>query len=169
MVGNSGVLDLLMSHQNHTAVTDTTFPPVEWNDTVRDYPRNPCLHELVEMQAQRRGKAVAVVFEGQQLTYQELNRRSNQLAQYLRKRGVGPEVLVGLCVERSLDMVVGLLGLLKAGGAYVPLDPRYPQERLAFMLQDTQAPLLVTQRQLVERLPAQGARAVCLDTDWDVI
>ena len=158
-----------MSHQNHTAVTDTTFPPVEWNDTVRDYPRNPCLHELVEMQAQRRGKAVAVVFEGQELTYEELNRRSNQLAQYLRKRGVGPEVLVGLCVERSLDMIVGLLGILKAGGAYVPLDPAYPKDRIVYIMEDARAPILLTQEKLLPGLPQEQVEVVLLDGHWSSI
>src|SRR5262249_36973988 len=96
----------------------------------------------------------------------QLNARANQLAHHLRRLGVGPEVLVGLCVERSLEMVVGLLGILKAGGAYVPLDPDYPAERLAFMLEDTQAPVLLTQQALRGGLPAGKAHVVCLDADW---
>jgi amino acid adenylation domain-containing protein len=158
-----------MSHLGHTAATETTFPPLEWNDTDRDYSRNLCIHELFEIQAQRGGESVAVVFEGQQLAYQELNRRSNQLAHYLRKREVGPEVLVGLCVERSLDMIVGLLGILKAGGAYVPLDPAYPRERLAAILEDAKAPILVTQASLVDILPPHTAQVVRLDADWPKI
>jgi aspartate racemase len=150
---------------------------VEWNDTSRDYPKDLCIHRLFEAQAERTPNAVAVVFpstgsghsEDQQLTYSELNCRANQLAHYLKKRGVGPEVLVGICMERSLDMVVGLLGILKAGGAYVPLDPSYPKERLAFMLEDTQAPVLLTQQHLIESLPEQGAHVVCLDRDWKII
>ena len=118
---------------------------VEWNATQADYPRMPCIHQLFEAQVERTPDAVAVVFEDQQLTYRELNPRANQLAHHLRALGVGPEVLVGICMERSLEMVIGLLGILKAGGAYVPLDPAYPQERLAFMLEDAQAPVLLTQ------------------------
>jgi len=113
--------------------------------------------------------AVAVRLGSQALTYDELNRRSNQLAHYLQKRGVGPETLVGLCVERSLEMIVGLLGILKAGGAYVPLDPQYPSERVALMLKDTGVPILLTRSHLVERLPAGRARVICLDADWDTI
>ena len=106
-------------------------------------------------------------FEDQQLTYRELNTRANQLAHYLQKLGVGPEVLVGICVERSVEMVVGLLGILKAGAAYVPLDPGYPRERLAFMLADTQAPVLITTQRLLEGLPNHAGRIVCLDAEWD--
>ena len=96
----------------------------------------------------------------------QLDARANQLAHHLRGLGVGPEIVVGLCVERSLEMIVGLLGILKAGGAYLPLDPGYPAERLAFMLEDAGAPVLVTQSALRDRLPAHGARIVCLDADW---
>src|SRR5260370_11199230 len=117
---------------------------VEWNDTKLEYAREKCVHELFEEQAARRPEAVAVVFEENQLSYGELNSRANQLAHHLRQLGVGPEVRVGLCVERSLEMVVGLLGIFTAGGAYVPLDPSYPAERLAYMLQDAQAPGIVT-------------------------
>jgi amino acid adenylation domain-containing protein len=139
---------------------------VEWNHTQCGYPEDRCIHELFEAQAEKTPEAVAVVFEGQQLTYRELNARANQLAHYLRKRGVGPEVLVGLCLERSLEMVVGLLGVLKAGGAYVPLDPAYPRERLAFMLEDAKVPVLLTQQKLLESLPGPNAEVVCLDSDW---
>ena len=142
---------------------------VEWNDTFADYPQNKCIHHLFEAQVERTPDAVAVVFEDKQLTYCELNRRANQLAHHLQALGIEPEVLVGLCVERSLEMVVGLLGILKAGGAYVPLDPAYPQERLAFMLSDSQVSVLLTQEKLVAGLPEQKARVVCLDRDWGVI
>jgi len=141
---------------------------VEWNDTKRDYPKDKCIHELFEAQVERSPDAVAVVFEDKHLTYRELNQRANQLAHHLRKLGVGPEVLVGICMERSLEMVVGLLGILKAGGAYVPLDPTYPKERLAFMLEDTQAPVLLTQERLIGRLPEHKANTTCLGTDWEV-
>ncbi len=106
---------------------------VEWNETTRDYPKDNCLHQLFEEQVERTPEAVAVIFRDQQLTYRELNRRANQLAHYLRTLGIGPEVLVGICMERSVEMVVGLLGILKAGGAYVPLDPQYPEQWLAFL------------------------------------
>jgi amino acid adenylation domain-containing protein/thioester reductase-like protein len=142
---------------------------VEWNDTQVDYPQDKCIHQLFEEQVERTPDAVAVVFENEQLTYQELNSRANQLANYLQTLGVKPDVLVGICVERSLEMVVGLLGILKAGGAYVPLDPEYPQERLSFMLEDAQVSVLLTQQHLVEKLPEHQVRVVCLDTDWEII
>ncbi|MDZ8258877.1 non-ribosomal peptide synthetase [Nostoc sp. ChiQUE01b] len=142
---------------------------VEWNNTQVDYAFDKCIHQLFEEQVQRNADAVAVVFANQQLTYQQLNCRANQLAHYLQSLGVKPDVLVGLCVERSLEMIVGLLGILKAGGAYVPLDPDYPQERLSFMLQDAQVGVLLTQQQLLEKLPGHQAEIVCLDTDWQLI
>ena len=138
---------------------------VEWNATQANYPTETCLHQLFEAQVERTPEAVAVIFEDQQLTYGELNRRANQLAHHLQQLGVKPEALVGLCVERSLDMVVGLLGILKAGGVYVPLDPAFPAERLAFMLEDSQAAVLVTQQHLLAQLPAPGTSVVCLDAD----
>ncbi|MGH7473577.1 MAG: non-ribosomal peptide synthetase, partial [Candidatus Methylomirabilales bacterium] len=142
---------------------------VGWNATRVDYPLDSCLHNLFEAQVERSPEAVAVGFENEQLTYQELNRRANQLAHHLRQRGVGPEVLVGVFMERSLEMVIGLYGILKAGGAYVPIDPEYPAERIAFMVEDSQAPVLLTQHRLVERLPAHRAQLLCLDTDWPVM
>jgi aspartate racemase len=139
-----------------------------WNETRADYPSQP-LHQLFEAQAARTPDAVAVVDENTHLTYGELNRRANQLAHYLQKRGGGPETLVGICVQRSAEMVVGLLGILKAGMAYVPLDPAYPQERLAYMLSDSQVPLLLTQQRLVAELPTGEAQVICLDSDWPSI
>src|SRR5262249_21368596 len=118
-----------------------------------DYPQHFSLHQLFEAQVERMPDAIAVVCDTQQLTYSALNRRANQLAHHLRTLGVGPEVCVGLCVERSLEMVVGLLGILKAGGAYVPLDPAYPLERLATMLADARVAVLVTQQQCMASLP----------------
>jgi amino acid adenylation domain-containing protein len=141
----------------------------EWNDTATEYPRQMCVHELFEEQVERTPGAVAVTFGDERLTYQELNQRANQLAHYLRGLRVGPEVLVGVCMRRSLEMVVGLLGILKAGGAYVPLDLDYPKERLAFMLDDSQTSVLLTQERLKEALPEHGARTVCLDEDWEEI
>ena len=138
---------------------------VEWNDTRIDYPRDKCIHELFETQVAKTPDAIAVVFADQQLTYRELNSRANQLAHYLRKLSVGPETLVGICMERSMEMIVGLLGILKAGGAYVPLDPTYPKERLAFMLEDSRAPFLLTQARLGELRPAFGGTPISLDQD----
>ena len=110
---------------------------VEWNQTVVEYPKDRCVHELYEQQVEQTPDAVAVVYEAEHLTYHELNRRANQLAHYLREMGVGADVKVGLCVERSVEMIVGLLGVMKAGGAYLPLDASYPQERLAYMIEDS--------------------------------
>jgi amino acid adenylation domain-containing protein len=142
---------------------------MNWNGTATDYPQDQCIHQLFETQVERTPDAVAVVYEGEQLTYSQLNRRANQLANYLRGCGVGPEVLVGICLRRSVEMVVGSLGVLKAGGAYVPLDPTYPQERLSVMVQDAAVAVLITQQHLVERLPQLTAELVSLDRDWSKI
>ncbi|MBN1204898.1 MAG: LLM class flavin-dependent oxidoreductase [Myxococcaceae bacterium] len=136
---------------------------VEWNDFSEEVPPPTSIAEQFSAQAARTPQAVAAVFEEQSLTYEQLQQRSLQLASHLRGLGVGPEVVVGLCVERSLDMVVGMLGILQAGGAYLPLDPDYPRERLAFMLEDSRAPVLVTQRHLAGSLSAQGVHAVLVD------
>ena len=141
---------------------------VEFNDTRADYGADKCIHQLFEAQAARTPVQIAVAFDEQRLTYYELNARANQLAHHLRKLGVGPETPVGLCIERSPRMVVGLLGILKAGGAYVPIDPHYPQQRRAFMLADTGARVLVTQQALAEPSPAD-VQQVCLDSDWAAI
>ncbi|MEH1779521.1 MAG: amino acid adenylation domain-containing protein [Nostoc sp.] len=142
---------------------------VEWNDTQVNYPQDQCIHQLFETQVERTPDSIAVVFADQQLSYCELNARANQLAHYLQALGVKPEVLVGICVERSFLMVIGLLAILKAGGAYIPLDPSYPQERIAFILEDTQAPVFLTQESLLEAMPQHKAKVVCLDTDWQTI
>lgn len=142
---------------------------IQWNNTKTVYPADRCVHELFEAQAERSPGAVAVVCGDVQISYGELNRRANQLAHYLRQLGVGPEVLVGICVERSAEMMVGLLGILKAGAAYMPLDPAYPMDRLAFMLEDAQVSVLLSQEQQLERLPAHWSHLICLDTDWEQI
>src|SRR5947209_7338019 len=134
-----------------------------------DYPGYCCIQQLFEAQVERTPDAVAVMFGKQTLCYRELNGRANQVAHYLRQQGVGPEVLVGLAVDRSLEMVVGLFGILKAGGAYLPLDPGYPRERLGFLLEDSQIPFLLTQQRLLVALPAHQAHVVCLDSDWGLI
>ncbi|MHC5857702.1 non-ribosomal peptide synthetase [Nostoc sp.] len=142
---------------------------VEFNKTQVDYPQDKCIHQLFEAQVEKTPNNIAVVYEDQQLTYAELNRKANQLAHYLQTLGVKPEVVVGLCVERSLEMIIGLLGILKAGGAYLPLDPALPNEGLAFRLQDAQVSVLLTQQQLVANLPINVTQVICLDQDWDAI
>jgi amino acid adenylation domain-containing protein len=142
---------------------------VEWNATSTGAPNGQCVHENFEAQVARTPEAVALVFGDEQLTYRELNRRANRLAHYLQTLGVGPDVAVGICVERSLNMAVAVLAVLKAGGAYVPLDPAYPQERLAFMLVDAHVVVLLTQHWLLERLPEHSAKVVHLDSDWEII
>lgn len=139
---------------------------VEWNQTQIPYPQNLCFHQLFEAQVERTPEAVAVVFQDKKLTYQELNHRANQLAHALQKLGVKPEGIVGICIERSLEMIVAVLGILKAGAAYLPLDPTYPPERLAFMLSDSQVSVLLTTEKLVTKLPPYNGQIVCLDTDW---
>ena len=136
-----------------------------WNATEREYPIDACVPQLISIQATTTPDAAAIGQENHILTYRELNQRANQLARYLQTLGVGPNTLVALCVERSIDMVVGLLGILKAGGAYVPLDPAYPPERLAFMLEDFAVPVLVTQQHIAHQLPIHGLELVCLDVD----
>jgi amino acid adenylation domain-containing protein len=167
------VLPILTEAERHQIL-------VEWNDTAADYPRDKCIHQLFEEQVERTPEAIAVEFADQQITYGALNRRANQLAHYLISLGIGPEKLVGICVERSIEMVVGLLGIMKAGGAYVPLDPAYPEERLRFMIQDAQLSVLLTTETLAEdrewlvlsevegTVPGDSA-VVCLDRDWPVI
>ena len=140
----------------------------EWNRTEREYPQR-WVHELFEDQVKRTPGAVAVEYGDQHLNYEELNRRANQLAHYLRNMGVGPEVLVGICMERSLEMVVGMLGVLKAGGAYVPLDPAYPAKRLQYMLGDTQAPVLLTQSEQATKIAGYAGKIVELDREWERI
>jgi len=155
-------LPLLTASERHQIL-------VEWNQTQAEYPENLCLHELFAAQVQRTPDHIAVIGEREKLTYTELNTRAHQLAQYLRSLGVGTDTLVGICVERSIEMVVGLLGILKAGGAYLPLDPEYPAERLAFMMQDAQINILLTQQHLLNSLPQQQAQIICLDQDWQLI
>ena len=142
---------------------------VDWNDTKATYPDGQCVHELFHQQALRTPEAVAAVYEGQQQTYAELNCKANQLAQYLSKQGVKAGSLVGVFIDRSAEMIVALLGVLKAGAAYVPMDPTYPNERIAFVLEDASVPVLLTQEKLTPNLAGSRVRTICLDTDWQSI
>ena len=153
-----GELDVLSESERHQLL-------IEFNQTAADYPRDKCIHELFEEQVARTPNAVAVICGDQQLSYAELNARSNQLAHLLRGSGVSPDVPVGLCVDRSVQMVVGLLGILKAGGAYVPLNPEHPKTRLAHELSEIQSPVLVTQKDLLSRMPAFSGDIICLDSE----
>jgi amino acid adenylation domain-containing protein len=155
-------LPLLTTDERHCLL-------VEWNTTIAPYPNDQCIHTMFETQVTRTPDAVAVVCGDESLTYREINRRANQVAHYLLALGVGTEMRVGLCIERSLAMVVGLLGILKAGVAYVPLDPTYPPERLAFMLEDAQPPVVLTQERLAAGLPGHSVQMVCLDMHWPTI
>ena len=152
-------LSLLTEAERHQILVD-------WNATQQDYSSEKTLVHLFEEQVERSPDAIAVVYEDQNLTYKELNKRANQLACHLSSLGVGPETNVGLCVERSFEMVVGILGILKAGGAYVPLDPEYPHDRLVFMLRDAQISVLLTMEAILADFPEYAGNAVCLDKDW---
>ena len=142
---------------------------VNWNQTATVYPgKDLCLHQLIEQQASRTPDQPALAYEGQTLTYSELDRRANRLAHHLKRLGAGPDVIVGLLVERSVEMIVGLLGILKAGAAYLPIDTAFPQERIAFMLSDANVTVLLTQSSLLANLPAGAVQTVCLDSfDWN--
>jgi amino acid adenylation domain-containing protein len=142
---------------------------VDWNNTAAGPRKDICLHELIEEQAARNPDQVAVVFERQALSYGELNRRANQLAHHLRQKGVGPDVLVALFIERSLEMLVGIVGILKAGGAYVPIDPGYPKKRIEYILEDSKASIVLTQESLTNELPGFAGQSICLDSDWTPI
>jgi amino acid adenylation domain-containing protein len=139
---------------------------IDWNDTRTHYPRNLCVHQVFEEEARLRPQAVALRFRDRQMTYEQLNRKANQVAHCLQRRGVGSEVMVATLLERSLEMVIGLLGILKAGGAYVPLDANYPAERLAFMASDTNSPVMLVQNSVIQRMTEQNwlpARAISMD------
>lgn len=142
---------------------------IDWNDTTVDYNTADCIHQLIEAQAEERPHDIAIIYEDQQISYRQLNSRANQVARHLHHLGVGRETIVGVYMERSIEMMVALLGIHKAGGAYLPLDPSYPKERIAFMVQDTATPVLLTQKQLAASLPPHEAKVVSLDADWEQI
>ncbi|MHC5932136.1 non-ribosomal peptide synthetase, partial [Nostoc sp.] len=142
---------------------------MEWNNTQADYPQDKCIHQLFEEKVQQYPDSIAVKFANEQLTYQELNTRSNQLAHHLQKIGVGSEVLVGICISQSIEMIIGLLGILKAGGTYVQLDSSYPQERLTFMLEDAQVSVLLTQENLLKHFKGFSKLIISIDKEWEII
>ena len=139
-----------------------------WNDTNIDYPQDKCIHQLFEEQAEKTPNEIAIVFENQQLTYQELNSRANQLAHYLQQQGVKSDTIVGISMDRSIEMVVALIAILKAGGAYLPLDTEHPKERLGFMMEDARVPVLLTQPHLRDRLPPHQAKLISIDTEGTI-
>ena len=142
---------------------------IDWNTTDRRFPEDKSLHQLFEQQVDRTPDRIALVFDSMQLTYRELNARANQLAHYLQTMGIGPEVPVGVCMGRTEQMIVALLGVLKAGGAYVPIDPDYPLDRITFMLEDSRLPVLLTTEEVVDRLPSSWVQVIDLDSDWEMI
>jgi amino acid adenylation domain-containing protein len=142
---------------------------VEWNQTQVAYPKDQCIHQLFEEQVAINGEAIALIFQQEQLTYAELNQRANHLANYLISIGVKPDELVGIAIERSIETIVGILGILKAGAAYLPIDLAYPSERVAFMLENADVSVLLTKQDLVEKLPPHQLQILCLDTDWPKI
>ncbi len=141
----------------------------QWNETSVEYPDEKCLHQLFEQQVERQADNTAVIFENESLTYRELNKRSNQLAHYLIEKGAGPGKLIAISLKRGMNMVAGLMAVSKSGAAYVPLDPGYPAERLVFMLEDTQAPILLTESSLVEEFPPHDAEMILIDEQWPQI
>jgi microcystin synthetase protein McyB len=155
-------LPILTEQERHQVLVD-------WNDTTTDYPRDKCIQQLFEEQVDRTPEAVAVVDGDRQLTYQDLNRRGNQVAHYLRSLGVKPDALVGIYMKRSWEMMVGLLGIIKAGAAYLPLDADYPQPRLSFMLADGQVSVVLTHDSMAAGLSHFGGRIVRLDSDWEMV
>jgi amino acid adenylation domain-containing protein len=170
------ILDSFATEPQQRLATVPILPPselrqllVDWNQTDFDPSSQRCVHELFEAQAELTPDNLAIASAPAQLTYRELNGRANQVAHHLRSLGVGPEVIVALCIERSVEMLVGILGILKAGGAYLPLDPRHPPERLAFILDDAQAIVLVTQSHLADNLPPYLGQVLCLDSEWERI
>ncbi|MEH2177512.1 non-ribosomal peptide synthetase [Nostoc sp.] len=165
-----------MKNSTESSQQDLSLPKIEVDQLLLEWQENPavyvndiCIHQLFEYQVEKTPEQIAVIFEDKQVSYQELNQRANQLAHYLQTLNVQPEVLVGIFLERSLEMIVGLLAILKAGGAYVPLDPAYPSERLALMLEDSQLSILLTQQNLLSKLPEHQAHIVCLDSDREAI
>lgn len=170
------VLESIVAQPDRNLATITFLPEaarrqllIEWNDTRTEYPRDLSIHQLFDNQAHLTPHVVAATFANQHISYQELNSRANQLAHYLTAFGVGPEIAIAICIEPSIELLIALLAILKAGGVYVPLDPSYPLERLAFILEETNAPLIIAQEKLSELLPTSRAQVVYIDADWQAI
>ncbi len=161
--------DQLLRDLNLLSQTEQQQLLIDWNQTDAPFPQDRCLHELFEEQVAQSPNAIAAIFDNEQVSYDQLNRRANQLAHYLQQRGVCPEMRVGISMERSIDMIVAVLAILKAGGAYVPIDPTYPKDRIAFMLRDSQLAILLTQEALLERFQLDQVQVICLDSEWDQI
>jgi non-ribosomal peptide synthetase component F len=170
-------IGLAKNSQEQAKITDLNYLNQEqynqiihtWNNTDKDYPSDKTIHELFEEQADKTPNNIAVVYEEESLTYKELNERANQLAHYLRNLGVDTDTLIAIVVERSLEMIIGLLGILKAGGAYVPMDPSCTAEYLQSILEDTQAPIILTDKNTNDKIPATFARVISLDEEWNAI
>lgn len=163
----------MQSHSEHTLSDPFPFDAsayvrvvAAWNDTAAEYPQELCLHQFFEQHARNFPDALAVIYGNERLSYQEINLRATSLAHTLQRLGVGPEVRVGLCADRSPALVVGILSILKAGRAYVPLDPAYPRDRLAFMLEDSNITILLTQESYLADLSSLGKHILCLERDW---
>ena len=155
-------LSILSPHQRRQLLFD-------FNDTHSAYPKSECVHRLFEVQAERHPKSIAVSYDGRELTYDQLNRQANQLAHHLISLGVGPELIIGVYLDRSVEMIVSFLAILKAGGAYLPLDSSYPKSRIAFMIEDARVPVLLTRQSMLDELAQQSVTSICVDSDWDVI
>ena len=169
------VLEGIVANPNQLIATLPLLPRseqqllVKWNETQVAFPQDLCIQQLIEAQVERTPDAIAVIFENEQLTYRELDHRANQMAHHLQSLGICPEALVAISLERTTEILVAMLGVLKAGGAYVPVDPTYPEERIAFMLEDAQVSILLTHSSLVDQMPQTQAPKVCIDRDWTVI
>jgi aspartate racemase len=155
-------LPLLTEPERHQLVA-------EWNRTQVDCPRGRCLHQLMAQQAARTPTTIAAIGAGQEITYRELDESANRLAQYLCRIGIRPEACIAICLERSPKFLIALLGVLKAGGAYLPLDPSYPKERFTALLHDARCPVVLTTRDLRDKVAMGGLREICLDSDWQVL
>ncbi|MBD2695228.1 amino acid adenylation domain-containing protein, partial [Anabaena catenula] len=158
----AGELPLLSAAEHHQLL-------VEWNNTATEYPRDKFIHQLIAEQAEKKPEATAVVFQGERLTYRELNKQANQLAHYLRSLGVGTETIVSVFLEKSLNLIFTVLGILKSGAAYLPLDPSYPSDRLKLMLEDANPPVIITTSLLKDSLPSHNAKVICLDIDQEIL
>ena len=154
-------IDLLSDHERQQVL-------VEWNSNDREYPRESCIHELFEKQAEENAEAIAVQYLEENISYGELNRRGNLLGNYLKELGVGPEVMVGIMMDRGIEMIVSMLAILKAGGGYVPVEAEYPVERIAYLIEDAAIGIVVTKREYVGNVPGLMVQVVEVDEQWEI-